>query len=668
MNATYLDELNKEQRTAVETTSGPLLILAGAGAGKTKTLTHRILHLIHCGVTPENILAITFTNKAAREMRDRLERLIADDVSLNTPITHTTFPFASTFHALGVHILRANSDKLPVTRSFSILDRDDALKIVKDATLQAGYDPKEHAPAKVLSVISKEKGKNNTAQEFQSARAGQYSGAIIGDIWVRYEKIKTDQNSLDFDDLLVLTAFLLRKHEDVRAHYRNKWTHIHIDEYQDTNEVQNEIASLLTGIDNDICAVGDIDQNIYSWRGAQIRHILDFEKTFPNTKLVVLEQNYRSTQNILRAANQIIEKNIHRKEKKLFTQNAEGDKLTLYPATTENDEARFVASTARDLIASGVDSNDIVVLYRANFQSRVLEEAFLHYDVPYQVLGVRFFERKEIKDVMAFIRLALNPENISDLNRVINVPPRGIGKVTLGRIVNKQETELTPAMQERVNDFRAMLQRIKAFSEKEKTSELVRFVMQETGISSVLKREGEEGLEKLENLRELVTLATKYDTLEPQEGVEKLMEEASLATDQDSLNQPKDGVKLMTVHASKGLEFSYVFVTGLEEGLFPHKKFDTDNMTAEEAEEERRLFYVALTRAKKKLYLTYAQVRTIFGSQEINMPSEFITDIDDELFDDESVESGTSWRDGEGLLGWPTDRGISGDDEPSIAF
>ena len=657
----YLNELNEQQRIAVTRTQGPLLILAGAGAGKTKTLTHRILHLIHEGVSPENILAITFTNKAAREMRDRIEGLLASDSSLNTPLSIQSLPFTSTFHALGVHILRANADKLPVTRSFSILDRNDSIRMMKEAITQAGHNPKEQTPTKLLGRISREKGKNNTHARFQELHSGDYFSTIVGDVWQYYEKIKTDNNALDFDDLLLQTATVLRRHEDIREMYQNKWRHIHIDEYQDTNEVQNEIATLLAGDAHNICAVGDIDQNIYSWRGAQIRHILEFEEIFPKTKLVVLEQNYRSTQNILTAANQIIEKNIHRKEKKLFTTNTEGEKIELYVATTENDEARFIAHTARSLINNGINQNEIAVLYRANFQSRVLEEAFLHYDVPYQLLGTRFFERKEVKDVLTFIRCAINPENTADLARVINVPPRGIGKVTLAKIVNNQENELNASMTEKVRNFRALLSRIKECSETRKMSETVRFVITETGLDTALKSQGDEGLEQLENLRELVTLATKYDTLEPLEATEKLLEEAALASDQDTLNQPKDGVKLMTVHAAKGLEFEHVFVTGLEEGLFPHTKFDSETMTPEEAEEERRLFYVALTRAKKKLHLTYASVRTIFGTQEINIPSEFLSDIDEELFE-EPLSDQTPDKSSGGLLGWP------GDDEPTISF
>lgn len=654
----YLDQLNEKQLEAVRTTSGPLLILAGAGAGKTKTLTHRILHLIHSGVSPEQILAITFTNKAAREMRDRITFLIENDPALQQPISQDTLPYATTFHSLGVRILRAHSDKLAVTKNFSILDRTDSLRLVKEAIMRAQYNPKEHTPTKILSLISKEKGKNNSYSRFQEYSTRDYFSNVLAEIWNYYEIIKTENNSLDFDDLLLKTAEILRKYEDIRTYYQNTWKYIHIDEYQDTNEVQNEIAILLTGEEHNICAVGDIDQNIYSWRGARIQHILEFETIFPKTKLVILEQNYRSTQNILEAANQIIEKNVHRKEKRLFTNNTQGDKLSFEILNTENDEARFVAQTCRSLISDGVNPNHIAVLYRANFQSRSLEEAFLRSNVPYQVLGVRFFERKEVKDILSFIRVSLNPDSISDLKRIINVPPRGIGKVTLGYIVSKTEEKLSPAMRQRVADFKSLLTTIREKSTSEKPSELIRFVMDKTGIETYLKHESEEGLEKLENSKELVTLATKYDDYEPSEGIQKLLEDAALATDQDSLDKPRDGVKLMTIHAAKGLEFEYVFITGLEQDLFPHTR--DENLSPEEAEEERRLFYVALTRAKKKLYLTYAAVRTIFGEQKINLPSEFLGDIDENLFETAEIPK---YKRGEGgLLGWP------GDDEPTIAF
>ncbi|MEK9184766.1 MAG: 3'-5' exonuclease, partial [Patescibacteria group bacterium] len=369
-----------------------------------------------------------------------------------------------------------------------------------------------------------------------------------------------------------------------------------------------------------------------------IENIMNFENDYPNAKVILLEQNYRSTQTILTVANRIIEKNVMRRKKNLFTKNEEGDKITVYAGYDEVEEARFVADTCRNLIASNISAREISVLYRANFQSRVLEELFLSKDVPYQILGTRFFERKEIKDILSFIRAGLNPESLADIKRIINVPPRGIGKVSLLKILAGKENELTGAMQQKIIDFRALLERIKEMIFKDKPSEIVKFVLQESGLEKVLKNGTEEEQEKLENIRELVTLATKYDLLPLGEGLEKLLEDAALASDQDELEKNRDAVKLMTVHSAKGLEFDYVFIVGLEEDLFPHKKFDENDINDEEAEEERRLFYVALTRARKKIYLTYAHLRTIFGSKKANIMSQFISDIDEELLDTGKAE------------------------------
>lgn len=655
----HLETLNPQQREAAETLDGPLLILAGAGAGKTKTLTHRIINLIHHGVDPSQILAITFTNKAAREMRERIHGLIENDTNLRTPVSEQHLPFASTFHALGAVLLRTYSSVLPVTRSFSILDRNDSIRLIKDALSQHNYDPKQYQPQRILGRISREKGNNVDHVDFGKRHHASHIAVAVADTWKTYEALKQKSNALDFDDLLLLTARILRDHDDIRDACRARWSHIHIDEYQDTNVVQNDIAHLLTGDAHNICVVGDIDQNIYSWRGAQLKNILDFETTFPEARTIILEENYRSTQTILTAANQVIAKNVHRKEKNLFTKNTAGEPITCAPQPTENHEARYIARTAHDLIRAGIDPNEIAVLYRANFQSRVLEEACMHEGIPYQMLGTRFFERKEIKDVIAFVRLALNPDNVADLTRVINVPTRGIGKTTLARIVNNREDELTPALAKRVADFRALLAGIAEHARTKPVSDTIKYTMDKTGIVTDLKKEGEGGLERIENLRELVTLATKYDALPPEEGIERLLEDAALASDQDELSEPRDGIKLMTVHAAKGLEFSYVFICGLEDGLFPHTKYD-ENLSPEEEEEERRLFYVALTRARSKVFLTYAHTRTIFGSQTMALPSEFITDIDDDLFetsDEPEFETGSG-----GLLGYP------GDDNDSIIY
>ena len=546
-------------------------------------------------------------------------------------------PFMSTFHSLGVHILKENSRLLGITRHFTIYDKNDSKRAIKDVLEEASFDPKQYEPAKIMSVISRNKGDMITLEKYRENEKGYFS-KIVSEIWKRYEIVLKKENALDFDDLLVKTALLLKNNKEVREYYQNIWQYIHIDEYQDTNKVQYEIATLLSEKHKNICCVGDIDQMIYSWRGATIENILNFENDYPNAKVILLEQNYRSTQTILTVANRIIEKNVMRRKKNLFTKNEEGEKITVYAGYDEVEEARFVADTCRNLIANNISAREISVLYRANFQSRVLEELFLSKDVPYQILGTRFFERKEIKDILSFIRAGLNPESLADIKRIINVPARGIGKVSLLKILAGKENELTGAMQQKIIDFRTLLTRIKKMVFENKPSEVLKFTLQESGLEKILKNGTEEDQEKLENIRELVTLATKYDLFPLGEGIEKLLEDAALASDQDELEKNRNSVKLMTVHSAKGLEFDYVFIVGLEEDLFPHKKFDENNINDEEAEEERRLFYVALTRARKKIYLTYAHMRTIFGSKKANTMSQFISDIDEELLDTGKAE------------------------------
>ena len=638
----YLDELNSEQKEAVLHKDGPLLVIAGAGTGKTKTLTHRIIHLINSGVDPRNILAITFTNKAAKEMRNRVRVMLENEPSFKFESSEYGLPFMSTFHSLGVRILKESGKHAGIVRHFSILDKSGSLSVIKSIVKSEGLDPKQFPPERMQWTISRQKSDLVTAEEYAKKAEDQYFPKILSSVWLAYEKELVKQKALDFDDLILKPALLLRSNADVRAYYQNKWKYIHIDEYQDTNTSQYELSRLLVGENKNICAVGDADQNIYSWRGADMKNILNFEKDYTGAKMVTLEQNYRSTQTILAVANDIIKKNTVRKEKNLFTKNAEGAKITLFSAIDEGDEALFVARKASELIQEKVSPKDIAVLYRANFQSRALEEAFISQNIPYQVLGVKFFDRKEIKDILAFIRAGLNPDNNHDVKRVINVPPRGIGKVTLLKMFAGAEDTLTPAMKERVLKFRELLGQVKKTAVTKKTSELVQFVLKETGLEDSLKKGTDDDKEHLENIYELVTLAKKYDIFPPEEGVEKLLEDAALATDQDSLEKQQDAVKLMTVHASKGLEFSFVFITGLEDDLFPHKKIGDTTVNKGQEEEERRLFYVAITRAKQKLFLSYASFRTIFGSKQINTPSEFLTDIDDSFLEQEERE----WEEG----------------------
>ncbi len=640
----YLLELNDKQREAVLQKDGPVLIIAGAGAGKTKTLTYRILHLIKEGVSPESILAITFTNKAAKEMKDRVEKVLSEDKTLNNPISYNFRPFVSTFHSLGVYIIKENSHLIGLNKNFNILDRSDSSKIVKECLKELDIDPKQFEPNKILNIISREKSDLITHNEYSDSKDNGYTlKSVTAKVWPLYEQKLAKEKSLDFDDLLLKSYIILRDHKEILEKYQNRWKYIHIDEYQDTNKVQYKIAKLLSEKNKNICVVGDIDQSIYSWRGADIQNILSFEEDYPNAKIILLEQNYRSTQTILAVANEVIQKNKLRREKNLFTKNNEGDKVSFLKALNEIEEARFIARKSQELINKGVKAKEIAVLYRANFQSRVLEDAFLTESVPYQVLGTKFFDRKEVKDILSFLRASLNPESLSDLKRIINVPARGIGKVTILKIFAGEKENLPDNIKEKVNNFFNLLTRIKNESEKNKPSEVIKFIIKESGLEFELQKGDDEDKERLENMRELATLATKYDHLPKPEGIEKLLEEAALISDQDSIDMNtkknnENAVKLMTVHAAKGLEFDYVFITGLEQDLFPHQGIGTEAKTPEELEEERRLFYVALTRARIKLFLTCTEMRTIYGSQQLNLPSMFLGEFDNNFLEEEHFE------------------------------
>lgn len=635
----HLEGLNPKQRQAAVHTDGPLLIVAGAGAGKTKTIVHRIVNLVKQGVEPGKVLAVTFTNKAAKEMRERVEKEFE-----KSAVEQNGLPFVSTFHSLGVFIIKENAQLIGLTKHFSILDDGDTNSMIKGIMKGIGIDPKQYDPKRIKGAISREKGKFVKQRDYAEGalNSGGYGiEQMVARVWERYEIQKKKENSLDFDDLLVRAVELLEGNPEVRAHYQNKWSHIHIDEYQDTNEVQYLMSKILAEKSQNICAVGDADQNIYSWRGANLKNILSFERDYKNTTTVMLEQNYRSTQNILAAANEIIKKNQFRPEKNLFTKKEEGDKLSLYEALDESDEAEFVATKILELRDAGVTNlSEVAVLYRANFQSRILEEAMLRYNIPYQVLGVKFFERKEIKDTLAYLRAALNKESLSDIKRIINFPKRGIGKVSLVKIFAGESSGLPIKMQLKLQKFYELLDDIRTAISEKTPSEVIKYVIKKSGIESELLEGGEEEAERLENIKELATLALKYDNLENGAGIDKLLEDAALASDQDSLviNRDKktevNAVKLMTVHAAKGLEFNQVFIVGMEDGLFPNQRAG-EVKNAEDSEEERRLFYVALTRARVKVYLSFANYRTIFGSKQINAPSEFLSDISNELIERE---------------------------------
>jgi DNA helicase-2/ATP-dependent DNA helicase PcrA len=610
----YLDNLNAQQKEAVLHTEGPLLIVAGAGAGKTKTITHRIAHLIETGVKSRSILAVTFTNKAAGEMRERVHGLMPEGVGT---------PLVATFHSLGVRLLREFHTEANLPRGFSIWDRDDSVRAVK--RILERLDIGEWTPRNVLSAISRQKGDGVSPSEY-AQKVHSFREKAVGQVWAAYEETLRAEDALDFDDLLARTLVLLQKDARVLSLLQNRWQYITIDEYQDTNAAQYEIARLLSGERRNLCVVGDIDQNIYSWRGADIAHLMAFEKTFPGTKVVTLEQNYRSTRTILTAANAVIAKNVKRLEKNLYTDNPTGEPVVVYGGRNEIDEAWFIAQSAARLIEEGTPVDEIAILYRENFQSRALEEAMLSFGVEYRVLGTRFFERKEVKDTLSYLRAAMNPKGSADLSRVIGTPPRGIGKTTLDKILAGEEDKLPGAAKMKLEKFRTILIAINQAIVTLPASEAVRYTAEASGLEAMHQEDKEEGEERLNNIRELVNLAVRYDSETSPQGIERLLEEAALQSDQDELAEKRAAVSLMTVHASKGLEFDAVFVTGLEQGLFPSMRDD-----GRDTEEERRLFYVAVTRARKRLFLTYAGSRMKYGSREFTLPSEFLEDIDQRL-------------------------------------
>lgn len=627
-----LQGLNERQRAAVLATEGPVLVIAGAGAGKTKTIAHRIAYLISQGVPPPQILAITFTNKAAAEMR---ERALAVSQKVAGLRPEDGQPLVATFHALGALIIKENARHLGLTKYFSILNRDESLSIIKQAMREADVAPQEIEPRKILSAISRVKGEGGSFEELEKQE--NYFGSLAGRLWRRYEELLHERQALDFDDLLLKVLRLWQREPQILAAYQSRWQYLHIDEYQDTNTIQYKIAKLLAAKHQNVCVVGDIDQSIYSWRGADFRNLLNFEQDYPEATVILLEQNYRSTKTIIAAANQVIAKNRARREKNLFTENADGEPLELRLNIDENEEAQNIAQKCQTLLSAGVPAGEIAVLYRTNFQSRALEEAFLYNDVPYQVLGTRFFERQEVQDVLAYLKAALNPDDLESVKRVINLPARGIGKVTLAKIFAKQVASLSAKLQAQVKDFYDLLADIRQAAATQAPSVTIKYILTRSGLEQMWREGSEDDRERLENVHELVTLALKYDhAATPEEGIWQFLTEAALVSDQDSLpaekteeKRTRQAVRLMTVHAAKGLEFDYVFIAGLEQDLFPHQGLDREERRDDE--EERRLFYVALTRARKKVFLSYAQLRTIFGSRQVNLPSQFLGEIDESL-------------------------------------
>jgi DNA helicase-2/ATP-dependent DNA helicase PcrA len=619
----YLEGLNDPQKRAVLAKDGPISVLAGAGSGKTRVLATRVYHLIREGVPAEEVLAVTFTNKAAREMRERVRAMLGDD---------SRVPFIATFHGLGRELLESYGSVIGLPRYFSVYDRDDSEKAIAAALKALDVSVKELSPRSVLGRISRAKGDGMRAQEF-SEKYGRssFGGRIAAEAWLRYEKTLKEEKALDFDDLIALPVRLLEEHADVREKAQRRWQYVHIDEYQDTNALQGRLTNLLAAAHKNLFVVGDIDQTIYTWRGATIENLLEFDTTYPSAETIILERNYRSTKTLVDAANAVIAKNKKRKEKRSTTEQGEGELIMLHLATSAEDEARWIALKIRELMRDGMKPENVAILFRTNFQSRALEEGLLRAGVPYKLLGTKFFARKEVKDTLAWMRLAMEPSRESDKMRAASSPPRGLGAVTLGKLVAGQRDSLRAADLAKVEAFEAVIAELSAASDMLVPSEFVKLVIEKSGMRRALFEEGSaEDRERFENIEELASVAARHDDKPGKEGIALFLAESALASDQDELDQgEKKGVTLMTVHAAKGLEFDTVFVSGMEEGLFPHQGMGENEKRDEE--EERRLFYVAMTRAKRRLYLTLARVRKIYGADSYAAPSSFLADIDSSL-------------------------------------
>lgn len=632
-----LSTLNKEQRQAVDTLDGPLLILAGAGSGKTRALTYRIANLVDHGVSPWNILALTFTNKAAREMRERTEALLGGSVK---------DMWVATFHSCCTRILRSDIDKLGRDRNFVIYDDDDQTSLIAAIMKRLGVNDKDITKRQIKEHISEAKNKSTEPEKF--LMDNPYLDESVLKVFREYQRSLKEYNALDFDDLLGKTLELFQSCPEVLQKYRSKFRYILVDEYQDTNVMQYHIVELLAREHGNICVVGDDDQSIYGWRGADIRNILDFEKDFPGAKVIRLEQNYRSTSNILDAANAVIENNQGRKSKKLWTDNGRGDRIETFTADSERDEAHFVCRKIMEGVRNGMNYGDFAVLYRMNAQSRIPETAMVNYGIPNKVYGgQRFYERKEIKDIMAYLRLIYNPFDDIALKRIINVPKRSIGDASIAELARVAEQEgksmLVAALTSENIDPRAM-KKIKPFADTmgefialSRTMPLSDFtwgMISALEYETYLKAEDKRGEveSRMDNLRELIgnIKEIEKDLSEGEDALRAFLENVSLVSDIDSMNDGNSAVALMTLHSAKGLEFPVVFMIGMEENIFPTSRARND-MSNHAMEEERRLCYVGMTRAKQKLYLINARQRNIFGNESYNRKSRFIEEIPAEL-------------------------------------
>jgi len=646
-----LAELNPAQREAVEAISGPVLILAGPGSGKTRVITHRVAYLVRvCGVNPHRIMAVTFTNKAARVMTERLNRLVSGSVKDLT---------LGTFHAICARILRVDGKAIGIDSKFVIYDDDDQISLLKRSLQELNLDPKQYAPRALLSAISAAKSQMLTPADYlQHSRS--YFEEVVQRVYECYQRLLTESSALDFDDLLMKTVHLFRQSPELLSRYQSRYLHLQVDEFQDTNLVQYELMKQLAGKYRNICVVGDPDQSIYSWRSADLRNILNFEKDYPEAKVVLLEQNYRSTRMILETASHVISANQQRKPKNLWTDNEPGVPTAVIETYTEQEEAQFVVNEIDNLVSQGeVEPGDCAVTYRTNAQSRALEEAFIRYGTPYKlVAGTRFYERREVKDVIAYLRFIQNPYDTVSLLRIINVPQRGIGQRSLDELRQWARSQDIPeyrALQlltkppetgaqlpssprtvRALAGFADMMEGLITRSQELNLVDLFDSVVESSGYRQYLSGLVD-GEERWENILELRTVAQEYRDLKSPEGLSALLESVALVSDVDGLNESVDAVTLITLHQAKGLEFPVVFIVGMEDGILPHFKSIDD---PEQLEEERRLCYVGITRAKKRVYLVRAFRRSLMGSSTVNRPSRFLRDIPPQL-----ISSGSSWED-----------------------
>jgi len=616
----FLSSLNQKQRKAVTIMRGPVLVIAGPGSGKTRCLTHRIAYLIQNKISPTNILAVTFTNKAAEEMKERVQNL----VSLSSG---SLMPNIGTFHAVCLQILRQQIEKLDKNykKNFIIYDSTDQISLIKRLIKNLEIDPEQFKPSSIQETISKAKDELINAKSYQE-QAQDYFPQTVAKIYQAYQSVLERSNALDFDDLIMLTVNLFKENPKILEKYQRLWPYILIDEAHDTNFSQYVLTNMLAEKYRNIWLIADPDQSIYSWRGADFRNVLNFEKDYPEVKIILLEENYRSTRNILEASHHIISKNSHRKDKKLWTKNSEGKLIQLIETNNEEEEGSFVTDEIENMIREkGLSLNDFTVLYRTNAQSRAIEEAFLKANFPYKIIGtVRFYERKEIKDILAYLKLIHNPDDSVSCQRIINLPPRRLAKYAK----DIKEIDQLPEQPQPVKDFYQLIETLRKESQINNLTNLIKKTIQEIDYQEYIMRDREQGEKRWENIKELFTVAGKYDSIDPGLGLEKFLDDITLLSRHDEIENKKDLVNLMTLHCAKGLEFSIVFIVGCEEGIFPHSKsfFDPEQM-----EEERRLCYVGITRAKKRAYLTFTRQRRLWGQIMVNPPSRFILDIPEHL-------------------------------------